>query len=351
MEFATLRTNIIGWDIGGAHIKAALLDKTGVIAQVVQKPCPLWQGIHQISCTLQQMPQFFTQPCVHAVTMTGEMADCFANKEQGVTAIIAELRKYTQGSRLLIYAGTCGLLEVQQVQQQHYQHIAAANWLASATFVASKCRGLFVDIGSTTSDILPLADGKAQALGFSDYQRLLANELVYSGVTRTPITALTHQVSFGGQKIRLMAEYFANSADIYRLTEELLPHHDQMPAADGGDKTILASGRRLARMLGLDFTAPDLPAMQNLAQQISAAQLQIILAACQTQLARQLLATTDCLIGAGIGRFLTKQIAATLHRPYLDFADLVATSAKYREATSDYCTAVALSHLARLHLQ
>jgi uncharacterized hydantoinase/oxoprolinase family protein len=41
----TNQISIIGWDIGGAHVKAVLLDKNGTISKVLQRPCPLWQGM------------------------------------------------------------------------------------------------------------------------------------------------------------------------------------------------------------------------------------------------------------------------------------------------------------------
>ena len=42
------QTNIIGWDIGGAHVKAAVINPAGEIIAVYQQPCPLWKGLDQL---------------------------------------------------------------------------------------------------------------------------------------------------------------------------------------------------------------------------------------------------------------------------------------------------------------
>ena len=69
---------------------------------------------------------------------------------------------------------------------------AAANWLALATaaarFVADG-RGLLIDIGSTTTDLIPLDQGKVVVQGRTDTERLRTGELVYAGIRRTPICA------------------------------------------------------------------------------------------------------------------------------------------------------------------
>ena len=45
--------NIVGWDIGGAHLKAALLNAEGEIIQVYQQPCPLWKGLSELEAALE----------------------------------------------------------------------------------------------------------------------------------------------------------------------------------------------------------------------------------------------------------------------------------------------------------
>ena len=44
--------HVIGWDIGGAHVKACLL-QNGQVLDVAQWGCPLWQGLDHLTRALQ----------------------------------------------------------------------------------------------------------------------------------------------------------------------------------------------------------------------------------------------------------------------------------------------------------
>jgi len=74
----------------------------------------------------------------------------FEHRQEGVKQIIDIMTTLLPQRRCLIFAGREGFLESDQVEVSHYQAIASANWLASASFAAQKVgSGLFVDIGST----------------------------------------------------------------------------------------------------------------------------------------------------------------------------------------------------------
>lgn len=323
-----IQTNIVGWDIGGAHVKAAAINPEGGIIAVYQQPCPLWKGIEQLREAVDSIMQTLTdENYCHAITMTGELVDLFERREDGVKQIIDTMTMLLPEQRCLIFAGRQGLLKAEQVEARHYPAIASANWLASAYLAAQQvASGLFVDIGSTTTDILLLSDGKVLAEGYTDYQRLLSQELVYTGIVRTAVMAIAQTAVDEGREIGLMAEYFATMADVYRVTGELNELHDQCETADGAEKTINASARRLSRMIGCDFFADELPRWQRFAENIRSRQLQKIQRACERQLLAhgaygQGFSRNSPLIGAGTGRFLVKEIALNSGRPYLDFSD------------------------------
>jgi uncharacterized hydantoinase/oxoprolinase family protein len=137
-------------------------------------------------------------------------------------------------------------------------------------------------------------------------------------------------------------------ADVYRVTGELNDGHDQTDTADGAEKTVLASARRLSRMIGCDFYPKELSRWQQFAENIRAQQLQQIQRGCETRLSRHELAPNSPLIGAGIGRFLVKQVALNLGRPYLDFSDLLPVVEIGAEmAAADCAPAVAIAYLAK----
>lgn len=339
---------VIGWDIGGAHVKAAVLDSNGMILNVFQAPCPLWKGIEYLNEAVSQiLSEVINKNCKHAITMTGELVDLFDNRDQGVTQIIKAMQDKLVGSEIVFYAGLEGFLKPEQIKQQHYIDIASANWLASASLVARKLNaGLFIDVGSTTSDILVLADNSVQAIGLTDFERMISDELVYTGIIRTAVMAVAQSAYFKGQKMGLMAEYFATMADVYRLTGELNELHDQTETADGAEKTLLASAKRLSRMTGYDFSENDLPQWTLLAENIKAQQKNRIQQACERQLSRQLISKTDYFIGAGVGRFLVQQIAEYLQHPYIDFTTLLDNQISYSDMdVADCAPAVSVAML------
>jgi probable H4MPT-linked C1 transfer pathway protein len=349
-------TNWVGWDIGGAHVKAALVNASGEVVKLVQQPCPLWQGIEHLEQAVSSIAEGFKLTNVrHAVTMTGELVDLFTHRDEGVERIIATLRPILADGRMQVYAGHAGLLALEQIGANQYPAIASANWLASASY-AAQCvpKALFIDIGSTTTDILAVVAGHVRAEGYTDYQRLQSQELVYTGIVRTPVMAVVSSVIDEGLAVGVMAEYFATMADVYRVTRELDERHDHYAAADGAEKTVNASARRLARMIGCDFAEKELMRWQRFAEAIKAKQLQKIQASCECILDRYALSNDAPLVAAGIGRFLVKQLALSLRRPYVDFSDLFTQADLVRQAglqPADCAPAVALACLAQAGAQ
>ncbi|MDD5277447.1 MAG: hydantoinase/oxoprolinase family protein [Methylovulum sp.] len=339
----------IGWDIGGAHVKAAVINQSDEIIFVFQQPCPLWQGLGQLhDAVLSIIRQLPDRPYRHAITMTGELVDLFENREEGVKQIIAAMVDLLPNNELLIFSGSQGLLRQDQIGIRHYQAIASANWLASASFAAQKVeKGLFIDIGSTTTDILVFDQGQVLAQGYTDYQRLQSKELIYTGIVRTPIMAVAQTVMDQDQETGIMAEYFATMADVYRVTGELNEAHDQTATADGAEKTILASARRLSRMIGCDFYPKELSRWLQFANTIRNQQMEKIQRTCERFIANHGITNHSPLIGAGVGRFLVTEIAQTLQYPYLDFAELCSGSTKQTDlCLADCAPAVALAYLA-----
>lgn len=339
---------IIGWDIGGAHLKAAVLDQNRVIVKVLQHPCPLWKGLEVLhEAFAELLKQLPAAPRLHALTMTGELVDLFPGREHGVKAIIATAEQVLDGDRLRIFAADRGFIKPAELHAGYIDAIASANWYASAAYAASKISaGLFIDIGSTTTDILLLENSAVQAVGMTDFQRLDSEELVYTGIVRTPVMAVARHALFNGRRIGLMAEYFATMADVYRLTGELDEAHDQTPSADGAAKTVADSARRLARMIGCDFYEHELQYWIGFARNLRTRQMQSIQNACERHLSRSS-ATSITLVGAGVGRFLAEHIARQLDCPYQDFgAFFPAPTQQSPMSCADCAPAVAVAVLA-----
>ncbi|MBC7756101.1 MAG: hypothetical protein H7Z20_05525 [Bdellovibrio sp.] len=308
---------IIGWDIGGAHLKAVQLDASGTPVQVLQLPCPLWRGLNQLEIAIKNVLQTFKiepSEALHAITMTGELVDLFDNRHVGVCEI-TKVAGNLLGENIWFYAADTGEIERQpNFVRQYDVHrftslIASANWHASASALAIHVQdALLVDIGSTTTDIITIKSGKVICSGLSDAYRLATDSLVYTGVVRTPIMALAQKLPFEDGEINVAAEYFATMADVYRLTGELT--QDDAETADGKFKTQLESARRLARMIGHDVDK-SLTKWIKLAFACKSLQMSQIKTAVLKHLKPNM-----TIIGAGAGSFLVKQIAADLNCTY-----------------------------------
>jgi len=308
------RHHVFGWDIGGAHVKACLL-RDGRVVEVAQWACPLWQGIEHLERVLHLARTRWPQlgRAMHAVTMTGEMTDLFEHREDGVrriAAILAHALAPTAPETLRFFAGEsrwCGAAEV----GAHWEQIASANWLATATH-AAQCiaEGVLVDIGSTTTDLIAFRDGRVLTSSRSDAQRLATGELVYHGVVRTPLCALGPRVAWRRRELNVMNEFFATTADVYRLTGELDPAHDLHPSADNAAKDLPATRRRLARMIGLDArdAAPD--DWLAFSQTWRAKQVDELAGQLRRVVAAHGLSAAAVALGAGCGDFLVADILA-----------------------------------------
>jgi probable H4MPT-linked C1 transfer pathway protein len=191
------------------------------------------------------------------------------------------------------------------------------NWLASIEYLASHVSlALFIDIGSTTTDLALICDGEPKIMGFSDATRMQTNELIYTGVVRTPLMALAQKIAFQGLSINLAAEHFATTADVYSLTGDLPMSEYSAETADGADKSLEACARRLARMIGRDADDAPLADWQALAQVFKRLQLQQLQLAIEQHLAALTDKSQCVLIGAGVGDFLLASLAQQLGMAY-----------------------------------
>ena len=79
-----MASSVLGLDIGGANLKAA--HSTGV---VFLRPYALWKNPDGLPEALRQLVRESPPHDQLAVTMTGELCDCFETKRHGVAAILA----------------------------------------------------------------------------------------------------------------------------------------------------------------------------------------------------------------------------------------------------------------------
>jgi probable H4MPT-linked C1 transfer pathway protein len=310
------RPEVYGWDIGGAHVKACRL-RDGEVVDAAQWACPLWQGERHLAKVLQAAHGRWPglRSAGHAATMTGEMVDLFAHRRNGVARIAALLTQGLAAARSpRFYAGPGNWCSAEQIATG-WEAIASANWLAMASHAAlalSDDSGVLVDIGSTTTDLIAFSAGRVRHAGRTDAQRLASGELVYQGVVRTPLCGLGPRIAWRGQTFNVINEFFATTADVYRLTGELPPAHDQQPSADGAAKDAAATCQRLARMVGHDAGDATPAEWLDLAHAWRRLQLAEIRCQLERVLAAQPPGSGAQVVGAGCGDFLLPDLVAPL---------------------------------------
>ncbi|MGH6836047.1 MAG: hydantoinase/oxoprolinase family protein [Methylocella sp.] len=340
--------DIIGWDVGGAHLKAARVENA-IITQAAQIPCPLWLGLGELDRAFADAEAAIGQDFLNAITMTGELCDAFATREVGVVGLAAIMVRLLSPRRAVFYAGRSGFVSEREIAD-HVIEIASANWHASAALTGARTHAaLFIDMGSTTTDIIPIAEGRPASLGYSDAERLVQGELVYSGMARSFLMAGPKLVPFAGQWTPLMNEWFATMADVHRILGQLPEGADMMVAADGREKTKTASRARLARMIGRDSGEADEVAWDRLAQFFAEAQLREIMDAVALVLSRGVIAASAPVVGAGEGRGVIRELAARIGRTFIAFDDLIEVVPEARSKACDCAPASAVALLAAAH--
>lgn len=242
-------TDWLGIDIGGANIKLA--NATGYARSEI---FPLWKYPDRLGAEigrlLEEVPGFDSL----AVTMTGELADCYSTREEGVCRILEQLTSVFPASLTKVY-GVAGQWLSPAAAARSPWEVAASNWHALAALTlrwSEGASGLLVDIGSTTTDIIPFAKDKLLSSAKTDSDRLLAGQLVYTGVRRTPICAVTRVLPFRGTECPIMAEVFATMDDAYTTLGEVAEDELDCDTADGRPRTREFARGRIARMVGED---------------------------------------------------------------------------------------------------
>ncbi|MFO0851065.1 MAG: hydantoinase/oxoprolinase family protein [Gemmataceae bacterium] len=258
---------ILGLDIGGANLKAATADK-----RAVSVPFPLWKNKDALPAALAELAAKFPDVDQFAVTMTGELCDCYQTKREGVAHILRSVRAAAHCHPVRVWGTDSRFHTVDEAVANHLT-VAAANWHALATFAGGYVPGgpaLLIDIGSTTSDIIPLVDGVPEPRGTTDPTRLESGELVYTGTRRTPLYALVGE----NERRRLAPELFATSLDVYLLLGLVADNPADGDTADGRPATRDCAHARLSRMFCGDPESVPRAQTERLAAQCLETQLE-----------------------------------------------------------------------------
>ncbi len=284
---------VIGIDIGGANTKIASHD--GQITELHY--IPLWKDTSLPEVLGEIIHRL--KPVKVGVVMTGELADCFPDKKQGVSFIIDAIDAVFPGA---LYMNNRGKFID---SSGDIRSLAAANWTASALLAGKEHDCIFADVGSTTTDLIPVKHGRPLA-GTTDFQRLGRHELLYRGILRTNIAALMERIELGSNNYRLSSELFAQTADANLLLGNINQEDYTCETADAAGKTSKDAAIRLARVVCADTSELDHEEIMYIARQVYNHQRDE-LAEAMGILASQ--HSIDNVVGAGLGEFLVHDAA------------------------------------------
>lgn len=270
---------MIGIDVGGANLK--IVDDTGVHIHY----CPLWK-----ESPLAEIIAEYKDAGSAAVVMSGELADGFFDKNEGISFIVDAVRKTFPDA---VFYGMDG-----RFHQSACRELAAANWLASVEYLRKRYpNGLLLDIGSTTADIVPLAN-VGKLIGMTDTLRLQAGYLVYTGMLRTPVATLASSAMINGVRTPFSTEYFACSGDANFVLGNISKEEYTSATPDGKEVSREACLRRLARTVCADLEEIGEEGAVSIATMFWEAQKKLV---CEATLKAKMKERADKIVVGGIG--------------------------------------------------
>jgi probable H4MPT-linked C1 transfer pathway protein len=329
---------VIGWDIGGVNTKVASV-ADGNALSVLTTPYEIQRDPAALVPLLRRLADGVApvEPAAHGVTMTAELSQLFRTKRAGVRFVLDAVEGAFPSAAVRVFTVGGTFVSTDEAREKPLV-VAAANWAATAHAVATyHPDALLVDVGTTTTDIVPIVGGRVAATGLTDPERLVSAELVYTGVLRTPAEAITPYVPLGEALAGVSAEGFALAGDVHVWRGDLDPADYTCPTPDGRPPTREFAGERLARVVCADREMLDEAGVSRLADALARAQVRSVHAAIQRVLDRH--PSIRIAAVTGLGAFIGVAAARTAG------LDVVPLAGELGEAGARAAPAVAVALL------
>jgi probable H4MPT-linked C1 transfer pathway protein len=272
---------VVGFDVGGVNTKAAYVATEGgslVELRMTSEYFPVWRrSLDNLPVMLggliEQLKESTGLDGV-GLTMTAELSDAYRTKREGVYHILDSMEQILDGVPGFILDVDAGLRSVEAARGEPLA-VAAANWAATGWMVSQMVRNcIIVDIGSTSTSIIPVVDGMIAARGRNDLEKLMTGELVYTGSLRTNVAAIVESIRLRGGEARVSSELFAQSGDVHLILGNIGESDYTVDTADGRDRTKEESMARLARVVCADTEMLGEEETVDIAKQVYDAQVE-----------------------------------------------------------------------------
>ena len=296
----------IGIDIGGAHLKVVGLNNNDEVIYVKYSSCKIWENIENLDKEFEQINQITGRSALCAITMTAELCDNFTSRQKGAEKLIkkCELLKIDK----YFYINSSKIFS----KNPKFSELVSMNWHSVGRYLEKKIKScVAIDFGSTSTDILCIKNHKLLNKFFDDYSRLNNNELIYTGLTRTPLFGVSNSIKINKTEMNIIPEYFSDMSDIYRILQKIDSSYDIDKTADGRSKSLHNSLKRVSRSFGFDYKKESLSTLLEISNQLKEIQLTKIFAIYLKNIQKYSL-TNEPIILSGIGQnilsdFLSKK--------------------------------------------
>ena len=175
---------VIGLDIGGANTKKAFLrTKDGCVEELrtAIEYFPVWKDPEKMANTLLVLREKVSGKAKLdgvGLTMTAELSDAYQTKREGVEHILTCAAQVFADLPVFVLDVDASLISMDDARSEPLR-VAAANWAATGWLVAQLIKTcVIVDVGSTSTSIIPVIDGRVLAAGKTDWEKLPVDELV-----------------------------------------------------------------------------------------------------------------------------------------------------------------------------
>lgn len=329
-------TTVVGWDIGGVNTKSAVVElepEGPSVTRALSEPLEMERDSALLVPMLRRLAAALDgNSAIHAVTMTAELSQAFRSKREGVGFVLDALGEAFPGRPVKVHTVEGRFLDPLEARERPLD-VAASNWAATARFIGREVPNcLLVDIGTTSTDIIPIIGGQPVTVGRTDPERLLSGELVYTGALRTPVEAVARTVPLWGGHCPLAAERFALMGDVYLWVGALDSADYSTTPPDGRPATREFAGERLARAVCADAEMLDEAAVGTIARALAEAQLEGVMAGMRRVLARH--SRLDRAVVAGLGDFIAAEAARRMGLELNPLAERLGNAARTAPAAA-----------------
>jgi len=328
---------VIGWDVGGVNTKVARVVQ-GKVLDARAHPYEIQRDPDALVPLLRTLAREVgaDETDVHALTMTAELSQMFRTKREGVHAVLDAVCSAFPHSAVHVYT-VDGCFVTPDEARRRTLEVAAANWAATARVVAQTSpEAILIDVGTTTTDIIPIVRGAVVAEGRTDPERLRSGELVYLGALRTPVEAIVHEVPLRGAMAGVSTEGFALVGDVHVWRGELETAAYTVPTPDGRPASREFARERLARVVCADTEMVSDEELAAIAEHVAARAEERIAMSVARVRSRQ--PQLELAVVTGLGDFLAARAARRAGMRVAFLADLLGRDA----ARSAPAAAVAL---------